>query len=105
MVNDLLLWAKGDLLVLVFGDLSAAAMARLRTLNAHTPVRTVQVLGQEGRPQAREYVRDPRGHLQGACHVFGHAWALLRPDAYLAASGEAVDGQLVSAIERALGLR
>ena len=105
VVNDLLLWAAGDLLVLVFGELSPAAVARLRMLNAHTPVRSVQVLGLEGQPQAPEHVRDPRGHLQGACHVFGHAWALLRPDAYLAASGEAVDGQLVSAIERALGLR
>jgi 3-(3-hydroxy-phenyl)propionate hydroxylase len=105
VVNDLLQWAQGDLLVLVFGELPPAGVARLRTLNAHTPVRSVQVLGLQGRPQAREVVRDPRGHLQGACHVFGHAWALLRPDAYLAASGEAVDGQLVAAIERALGLR
>jgi 3-(3-hydroxy-phenyl)propionate hydroxylase len=57
------------------------------------------------RPQAREYVVDPQGHLQGACHVFGHAWALLRPDAYLAATGETVDATLVTAIERSLGLR
>ncbi|EWS62559.1 hypothetical protein Y695_04213 [Hydrogenophaga sp. T4] len=52
-----------------------------------------------------EHVRDPQGHLQGSCHVFGHAWALLRPDGYLAATGESVDAQLVSAIERCLGLR
>jgi 3-(3-hydroxy-phenyl)propionate hydroxylase len=45
------------------------------------------------------------GHLQGACHVFGRAWALVRPDAYLAATGEAIDGALVCAVERALGLR
>jgi 3-(3-hydroxy-phenyl)propionate hydroxylase len=49
-------------------------------------------------------VRDPQGHLQGACHVFGHAWALVRPDAYLAATGEAVDGALVQAIEHALAI-
>jgi 3-(3-hydroxy-phenyl)propionate hydroxylase len=48
-------------------------------------------------------VRDPQGHLQGACHVFGHAWALVRPDAYLAATGEAVDGALVRRPSNALG--
>ena len=50
-------------------------------------------------------VRDPLGHLQGACHVFGHAWALVRPDTYLAATGEAVDGSLITAVEHALGLK
>jgi 3-(3-hydroxy-phenyl)propionate hydroxylase len=37
--------------------------------------------------------------------VFGDAWGVLRPDGYLAATGESVDAQLVSAIERCLGLR
>ena len=64
-----------------------------------------QVLGADARQQAKECVVDPPGHLQGACHVFGHAWALVRPDAYLAATGEAVDGSLVGAIEHALGLQ
>jgi 3-(3-hydroxy-phenyl)propionate hydroxylase len=49
-------------------------------------------------------VIDPQGHLQGACHVFGHAWAVLRPDGYLAATGETVDATLVHAIEHALGM-
>ena len=109
VVNDLLRWADGRLLVLVFGDLSPAARERLRQLSLTAPVRCVQVLGAEGRAQAREHVRDhnPRGvgHLQGACHVFGHAWALVRPDGYLAATGESVDGALVQAIEKSLGLR
>lgn len=104
-VNDLLDWAAGHLLVLVFGDLSAAALQRLGSLCLDAPVRSVQVLGPETAAQAIEHVRDPQGHLQGACHVFGHAWALLRPDGYLAATGESVDAQLVSAIERSLGLR
>ncbi|MDP2261542.1 MAG: FAD-dependent oxidoreductase [Hydrogenophaga sp.] len=104
-VNDLLDWAEGDLLVLVFGDLSGAALQRLRRLCFDAPVRSVQVLGPDARPQALEHIRDPQGHLQGACHVFGHAWALLRPDGYLAATGESVDTKLVSAIERSLGLR
>ncbi|MBA4267409.1 MAG: FAD-binding monooxygenase, partial [Comamonadaceae bacterium] len=104
-VNDLLDWAAGDLLVLVFGDLSPSALQRLRRLCLDAPVRSVQVLGIDATPQAVEHVLDPKGHLQGACHVFGHAWALVRPDGYLAASGETVNGQLVVAIERSLGLR
>jgi 3-(3-hydroxy-phenyl)propionate hydroxylase len=104
-VNELLDWAGGNLLVLVFGDLSAACVQRLRRLCFDAPVRSVQVLGPDATPQAMEHVRDPQGHLQGACHVFGHAWALLRPDAYLAATGETVDASLVTAIERSLGLR
>ncbi len=108
-VNHLLQWADGDLLVLVFGELPAAGLQRLRQLAGHAPVRSVQVLGPDDRAQAREHVRDINargtGHLQGACHVFGHAWALVRPDGYLAATGEAVDGQLVAAVEKTLGLR
>ncbi|WP_291013219.1 FAD-dependent oxidoreductase [Hydrogenophaga sp.] len=104
-VNQLLDWADGDLLLLVFGDLSATAVQRLRRLCFDTPLRCVQVLGPEAPAQAIEHVRDPQGHLQGACHVFGHAWALVRPDGYLAASGESVGAPLIAAIERSLGLR
>jgi 3-(3-hydroxy-phenyl)propionate hydroxylase len=63
----------------------------------------VQVLGPDDRAGAPEHVRDPKGHLQGACHVFGHAWALVRPDSYVAATGEAVDASLVHAVGLALG--
>ena len=104
-VNQLLKWADGDLLVLVFGPLSPIASERLRQLASHAPVRCVQVLEADGRPQAIEYVRDPLGHLQGACHVFGHAWAIVRPGGYLAATGETVDTSLVYAVEHALGMR
>lgn len=104
MLNDLLLWAAGGLLLLVFGDISPAARERLRALTRHAPVRAVQVVG-DGRPHALEHVVDPKGHLQGACHVFGHAWALLRPDAYVAATGESIDAALVDAVGNALGLR
>ena len=103
-VNDLLAWADGNLLLLVFGDMALQSCQRLASLTSGTPVRAVQVVGADGGAQASEAVRDPHGHLQGACHVFGHAWALVRPDAYLAATGEAVDGSLVDAIEQALGL-
>ncbi|MDE2607839.1 MAG: FAD-dependent oxidoreductase [Burkholderiales bacterium] len=102
-VNDLLRWADGRLLLLVFGALPPAALARLRGLAATAPVLCVQVLGPDEPAGAREHVRDPKGHLQGACHVFGHAWALVRPDSYVAATGEAVDASLVHAVGQALG--
>lgn len=102
-VNDLLRWAGGRLLVLVFGSASPAALARLRGLAQTAPVCCVQVLGPADRPGAIEHVRDPKGHLQGACHVFGHAWALVRPDAYVAATGETVDASLVQAVACAMG--
>lgn len=108
-INDLLQWAGGDLLVLVFGELTAAGLQRLRQLAQHAPVRSVQVLGPHDRAQAREHVRDINargtGHVRGACQVSGPAWALVRPDGYLAATGKAVDGRLVAAVEKTLGLR
>ncbi len=103
-VNDLIQWADGQLLLLVFGDQSLQARQRLASLSRQAAVRCVQVLGADARTQSRETVRDPQGHLQGACHVFGHAWALVRPDAYLAATGEAIDGALVQAIDHALAI-
>ncbi|WP_427915164.1 FAD-dependent monooxygenase [Ramlibacter sp. MMS24-I3-19] len=103
VVNDLLLWADGRLLLLVFGDPGRTGLARLRALVQEAPLRCVQVLGTSDRPGALEHVRDPEGHLQGACHVFGHAWALVRPDAYVAATGESIDAVVVEAVARALG--
>jgi 3-(3-hydroxy-phenyl)propionate hydroxylase len=104
-VNELLEWADGQLLLLLFGDNRGDTLARLRALAQSAPVRCVQVLGNDDRPTALEHIRDPHGHLQGACHVFGHAWALVRPDSYVAATGEAVDATLVHAVARALGAR
>jgi 3-(3-hydroxy-phenyl)propionate hydroxylase len=103
VVNALLQWAGGHLLLLVFGDPGATAMRRLRALASGAPVRCVQVLGANEPAAAREHVRDRHGHLRGACHVFGHAWALVRPDSYVAATGEDIDASLVRAIEKSLG--
>ena len=103
-VNDLLLWAQGHFLLLAFGDLPPAALRRLRTLAENAPVRVVQVVDASTPARAREHVRDPQGHLQGACHVFGHAWALVRPDSYVAATGESIDAGLVDALGAALGV-
>ena len=104
-VNDLLDWAAGDLLLLVFGEPSHTGLQRLRRLAATAPVRSVQVVDARSAPQAAEHVLDSEGQLQGACQMSGHGWALLRPDGYLAASGYAINGSLVEAIERSLGLR
>ncbi|WP_354001643.1 FAD-dependent monooxygenase [Caenimonas aquaedulcis] len=101
-VNDLLRWADGRLLLLLFGEASVSSMQRLRALCESAPLRAVQVTGPEERAGAREFVRDTDGRLQGACHVFGHAWALVRPDSYVAATGESVDAGLVRAVARAL---
>ena len=103
-VNDLLLWAQGHFLVLAFGHLSPAASQRLRALVRNAPVRVVQVVDGVGAAEAREHVRDPRGHLRGACHITDQAWALVRPDSYLAATGVAIDSGLVDALGAALGL-
>jgi 3-(3-hydroxy-phenyl)propionate hydroxylase len=102
-VNDLLQWADGRLLVLLFGDANGGSLARLRALAENAPLRCVQVLDADTPAAAVEHVRDPKAHLQGACHVFGHAWALIRPDSYVAATGETVDGALVDAVAKALG--
>lgn len=104
-VNDLLRWAQGRPLLLVFSDLAGDQARRVRELCGTAPLVAVQVVPAGAWPRAREHVRDLQGHLQGACHVFGHAWALVRPDAYLADTGEVVDAKLVAAVERALALR
>lgn len=102
-VNDLLQWADGRLLVLLFGSASRSDLRHLQALAQAAPLLCVQVVGQGDTPAAREHVLDPKGHLRGACHVFGHTWALVRPDSYVAATGQDVDASLVRAVSRALG--
>ena len=103
VVNDLLRWAGGRLLLLLFEAPGRAALQHLQALAGAAPLRCVQVLAQGDRAAAREHVRDPQGHLRGACHVAGHAWALLRPDSYVAATGADIDSELVQAVATALG--
>jgi 3-(3-hydroxy-phenyl)propionate hydroxylase len=100
---DLMHWAGGRLLVLVFGDLGAPAIQRLREFSAGEDIRCVQVIAPGGHAAVQEHVTDTHGHLQATCHVFGHAWAVLRPDGYLAASGESIDASLARALATALG--
>jgi 3-(3-hydroxy-phenyl)propionate hydroxylase len=72
-------------------------------LTESAPLLAMQVVGTNGTPSAIEHVLDPQGHLRGACHVFGHTWALVRPDAYVAATGESIDAALVNAVGKCLG--
>lgn len=102
-VNDLLQWADGRLLLLLFGGVGRHSLEGLRALAQAAPVRCVQVPGAGEPATAVEHVRDPHGHLQGACHVSGQAWALVRPDSYVAACGESIDAALVRAVGRAMG--
>lgn len=103
-VNQLLDWSGSEPLLLCFGPLSHTARRQLMQLNASSPVRVVQVLAGREPAQAVEHVRDRDGHLRDACQVQDGQWALVRPDGYLAASGTAIDGQLVRAIGLTLGL-
>ena len=100
---ELMKWAGARLLLLVFGDLAGPAAQRLQKLSNDTDLRCVQVIAPGGSAAATEHVIDTQGHLQATCHVFGHAWALLRPDGYLVATGESLDGSLLHALNTALG--
>jgi 3-(3-hydroxy-phenyl)propionate hydroxylase len=100
---ELMQWAGARLLLLVFGDLTGPAAQRLQKLSKDADLRCVQVIAPGGSAAATEHVIDTQGHLQATCHVFGHAWALLRPDGYLVAAGESVDASLGHALITALG--
>ena len=102
-VNHLLQWADGRVLLLLFGGVSRNSLDRLRRLAQAAPVCCVQVLGRGETATAVEHVRDPLAHLQGACHVSGQGWALVRPDSYVAACGKSVDADLVRAVAGAMG--
>ncbi len=103
--NDLLRWAAGKLLLLVFGAVSRRSCARLAGLCGRAPLRCVQVVGAGASGRAVETVCDRQGHLRSACQVLEHGWALVRPDAYLAATGNSLDGTLAQAVDHALGAR
>ena len=78
-------------------------MAKLQSLSALAAVNVVQVVHKK-RAQATEHVIDPQKNLRRACHAEKAQWALLRPDAYLAAKGKSLNAQLVKALATALAL-
>ncbi len=123
-VSDLLRWADGRLLILAFGPLSPETLKKLRSLSLGAPVRCVQVLDDAiaiqntGMPPEVEHVidRNPRGtgQLRSGCRfpalpssvnkMQASPWALLRPDGYLAATGSTLNGRLVQALQKSLGM-
>ncbi|MCY1165766.1 3-(3-hydroxy-phenyl)propionate/3-hydroxycinnamic acid hydroxylase [compost metagenome] len=104
-LTKLLRWAGGRLLLLVFGDVPPATAKRLRALSVQADVRCVQVVAADGKATALEHVRDIQGHLRATCQIQakGPAWALLRPDSYVAASGEHLDASLLQALAATMG--
>ena len=89
--------------MLVFGKLKSSELKKLALLSMSTPVRVVQVVCKD-KPQALEHVKDPNKHLRKACQVSSTGWALLRPDAYLAARGQRIDSRLIHAVGQALSV-
>ncbi len=103
-LNDLLRWAGDDLLLLVFGPLSATTLKRLRQLTTQTPLRAVHVLSAGEASACREQILDRQGRLRQACHADGQSWALVRPDSYLAATGADWGSTVVRRLANALAL-
>ena len=102
--NDLLKWAHGRLVVLVFGALNRSEAQRLRELSLGADVRVVQVVGHAREAQAVEAVLDTKGLLRNAAQADSHRWALVRPDSYVASTGASIDGELVKSVARAMAL-
>jgi len=100
---ELLQWANGRLLLLVFGQLSRKDIAKLQSLSTAAGVNVVQVTHKKS-SQVREHVLDPDKTLRRACHAEKAQWVLIRPDAYVSAKGKAINGQLVKALANALAL-
>ncbi len=106
-LNDLLRWCDGRLLLLVFGRIPAMDLPRLRALAEQFPVRCVQVLEPGAQADAREHLFDLHGHLRQATRCQAHAWALLRPDAYVAGTGPGGPqwrSQVTALLQAALGI-
>ena len=100
---DLLQWANGRMLLLVFGELSRKEIAKLQSISVLASVYAVQVVSKKN-ADVLEHVIDTNKTLRHACLSEKAKWALIRPDAYLAAKGKALNGQLVKSLASALAL-
>ncbi|MDA0227497.1 MAG: FAD-dependent monooxygenase [Proteobacteria bacterium] len=101
-LNQLLQWAAHRPLLLWFGALDPRQAAALRRLGQRHGVVSVQVLPNAQRNACRELVLDPQHQLRQACHAEHADWALLRPDAYLSATGHGSGQALAIAMARVL---
>lgn len=99
-------WASSALLIFLFGRPGAAiepGAARLADLSARYPVRFVCVVAHSGQAWARETVVDAAGALARQVGAARGAFAIIRPDAYLAARGAATPQEIEAAIRVVLG--
>ena len=101
---DLLQWANDRMLLLVFGELSRKEITKLQSIGALASVYAVQVVSKKN-ADVLEHVIDTNKTLRRACQSEKAQWALIRPDAYLAAKGKSINGQLVKALATALALQ
>ncbi len=102
-VADLLQWAQGHSLLLVLGSVSGADARQLRALASRTGLRCVQVVRSGAQADARELIVDRLGHLSQC--IGKHRWAIVRPDSYVAATGEQLAGPaLVHAVNAVCGV-
>lgn len=87
-LNDLLKWAQGRALLLVWlGEKNAKAqLAELQASDLARRARIVCVARQAQQVRAIESVVDASSALAKACHMASPAWSVIRPDSYLAAS-------------------
>ena len=100
-VADLLTRAGGRLTLLLFNVLKGEQARRIKPLTQHTGILCVNVLGTDMPACVKEHVRDPAGHL--AASVGGVGWALVRPDSYLAATGQRINADFANALSTACG--
>jgi 3-(3-hydroxy-phenyl)propionate hydroxylase len=101
-LNDLLRWSGEKLLLLWFGSAPTAVLKKMANATQLAPINAVQVLANDGIPQAREAVRDTSGHLAAACGR--PKWALIRPDSYLCASGDQINADFLKQLATALAM-
>jgi 3-(3-hydroxy-phenyl)propionate hydroxylase len=120
-LNDLLRWAAGAPLLLVWGNeqglIQPNILRKLQSLSGAAGIRVVHVCTHEGLVRSRESILDSAAALARACSVDGQGhvrdmlrspscrWALIRPDSYLAARGQAIDGRLIHTLARLAGTR
>ena len=100
---DLLQWANGRMLLLVFGELSRKEITKLQSIGALASVYAVQVVSKKN-ADVLEHVIDTNKTLRRACQSEKAQWALIRPDAYLAAKGKKLNADLLKAISMALNI-
>ncbi len=102
-MTDLLKWARGHLLLLVFGPLSGVEARHIRELARTTGLRCVQVVRKARLAAAKEHVVDSHGQLTDC--VGKQRWAIVRPDSYLVATGKQLtDAFLTQAVRTASGV-